>query len=1051
MGAVFRARDAQGRALALKTTHPNPPEQTLARFRREGDVLARLAHPGILALLDRGRAGETEWLALELIEGEDLARRLARGLPVPDELRRLLEPVAAAVAYAHGQGVVHRDLKPENVLLERASGRVVVADFGVAKDLERSRLTLSGIMVGTVPYMAPEQISGASDLGPPVDVWALGALIYRCLTGHPPIRGATYEELAAWHNGQRVTPPRELNPAADPALAQLALRCLAWEAADRPDAAEVADFLADEALGRPAPPPSRRLGWALLGLASVLCGGAVAGLSRRGEVATPAPSLAPSAGPSPDASLAREAAPRWSLGRDAPTLSPPLLWDAEGRRAEPLRGAESGDPRALAAAFAGAARRLEPGLVEVRYPSEALWVDVAMPGKVFRQEPHPFGRLGGGRLAAPNDTGGARFYVGRGRWREAGLACELRSVPAPWLDVASVVIHLESAQLGVYGRRGIASVRWSGGRLDQPFQLGDASWTAFELAPSAPVGRRALIDGAPLPGELQLAPTGEVRPSLQLSENQVELRRLRVRGRPTRADRPALAWAGPASEDSLRLEAEFRGESPCLVLAPPGGEPYALELGRGRLELRRGPQLLGVCELPDTSAPSPGSPFAGSLSLSREGATLRGALRVGPEVHRLERAEWRLAEGLALRPGYGATGAPTEFRRVDLFRRAAPPLSAGARAWRAGARALEQVSDPLRGDLSLRGGRRRAERVARAREAARLLAEAAEGLGGLPRADAAARLAWAAVIAADEALAIAAVAQLRASVPRGGSELLDWLQTYTERPHLLSALAQGYVTQVSGRDVTQAATRALLALGDLPRPGLRPEALSLLAECRAAGGQPEEALQLLEEAQRLSPRGELRGRSARILIQLERYEEALAKLEEIPLLERHFLHQRWLLEVRARLGRTAAAFEALCGFLARRAGEEDATRFFEQVLTQLRPRLSPALVALGCAILAERSEGSRAAEWRRRVVENMRQVDPARSPRENDLARYAMTLAGERWPTSITTEAERPSATLLRARLGDEAARTRLRLLAREDDLIRSLTLLDPELASLAR
>ncbi|HBP19610.1 MAG TPA: hypothetical protein DEA08_17700, partial [Planctomycetes bacterium] len=115
MGAVFRARDPRGRPVALKTTHPNPPERTLARFRREGDVLARLRHPGILALLERGRAGEVEWLALELIEGEDLARRLARGLPGPLELRRLLEPVAAAVAYAHGQGIVHRDLKPENV------------------------------------------------------------------------------------------------------------------------------------------------------------------------------------------------------------------------------------------------------------------------------------------------------------------------------------------------------------------------------------------------------------------------------------------------------------------------------------------------------------------------------------------------------------------------------------------------------------------------------------------------------------------------------------------------------------------------------------------------------------------------------------------------------------------------------------------------------------------------------------------------------------------------------------------------------------------------
>src|SRR5690606_16831512 len=115
----------------------------------------------------------------------DLEARLADGLPTFEETARLIEGVARGLAHAHRQGVIHRDLKPANVLL-RADGTPVITDFGLARELDGSRFTRTGTQLGTLPYMSPEQVRGDREVGPPSDVWALGALLYRCMTGREP-------------------------------------------------------------------------------------------------------------------------------------------------------------------------------------------------------------------------------------------------------------------------------------------------------------------------------------------------------------------------------------------------------------------------------------------------------------------------------------------------------------------------------------------------------------------------------------------------------------------------------------------------------------------------------------------------------------------------------------------------------------------------------------------------------------------------------------------------------------------------------------------------
>jgi serine/threonine protein kinase len=192
MGAVYRVRRrTDGAAFALKVVRPGPGQEAVfaARFAREAEALARLHHPNIVAIYGHGRAGPWCWLLMDLVEGANLREIVATGRLSPAQTLALVPPLCAALQYAHDQGVVHRDLKPENILLD-ATGVPHLVDFGLAKLRDgdaASGLTNTGASMGTVHYMAPEQVASAKGVDHRADIYALGVVIYELLTGQLPL------------------------------------------------------------------------------------------------------------------------------------------------------------------------------------------------------------------------------------------------------------------------------------------------------------------------------------------------------------------------------------------------------------------------------------------------------------------------------------------------------------------------------------------------------------------------------------------------------------------------------------------------------------------------------------------------------------------------------------------------------------------------------------------------------------------------------------------------------------------------------------------------
>jgi eukaryotic-like serine/threonine-protein kinase len=238
MGLVFRAvHPVLHRMVALKTIHPGGEDRTdtLARFRLEGEVVARLEHPNIVRIYDFDECGGVPYFAMELMEGETLAAKLRRGRLELPEAAELVRTIASAVGYAHRQKVVHRDLKPSNVLIAR-DGTLKVTDFGLAKILEEGRggLTQTDAVMGTPSYMAPEQAAGrAAEVGPRTDVYALGAILYEALVGAPPFVGESKSRVLGLVQAGRVVPPSRRRPEIPAALEAICLKCLEVLAEDR--------------------------------------------------------------------------------------------------------------------------------------------------------------------------------------------------------------------------------------------------------------------------------------------------------------------------------------------------------------------------------------------------------------------------------------------------------------------------------------------------------------------------------------------------------------------------------------------------------------------------------------------------------------------------------------------------------------------------------------------------------------------------------------------------------------------------------------------------
>jgi serine/threonine protein kinase len=194
MGVVYRAWQAGlNRLVALKLIKAgvDADEAELDRFKAEAEAVARLQHPNIVQIHEVGEHHGLPFFSLEYCPGGSLDRKLA-GTPLPPaEAARLDEVLARAMHAAHQKGLIHRDLKPANVLFAE-DGTPKITDFGLAKKLDEAGQTQSGAIMGTPSYMAPEQARGASkQVGPAADVWALGATLYECLTGHPPFKAAT--------------------------------------------------------------------------------------------------------------------------------------------------------------------------------------------------------------------------------------------------------------------------------------------------------------------------------------------------------------------------------------------------------------------------------------------------------------------------------------------------------------------------------------------------------------------------------------------------------------------------------------------------------------------------------------------------------------------------------------------------------------------------------------------------------------------------------------------------------------------------------------------
>ena len=243
-GDVWLAHDQEGRQVALKILRPGAIDVDAAsgeRFEREGDMLQRLDHPNIVGLRGRGMDPGLgrPWLAMEYVPGRDLStvlrERSGARLPVSEALF-VLEGCAKALEAAHAQGIIHRDVKPGNVLLTR-DGQVKLTDFGIALSSDAtSRLTQRGEVVGTPTYVAPEVLS-RGEWGPPADMYALGVLAYRVLTGSAPFPHKDLTRLIAAHLREPPPPLAERATGLAPALAALFERLLAKEPAARPGAA----------------------------------------------------------------------------------------------------------------------------------------------------------------------------------------------------------------------------------------------------------------------------------------------------------------------------------------------------------------------------------------------------------------------------------------------------------------------------------------------------------------------------------------------------------------------------------------------------------------------------------------------------------------------------------------------------------------------------------------------------------------------------------------------------------------------------------------------
>ncbi|HEX2779710.1 MAG TPA: protein kinase [Gemmatimonadaceae bacterium] len=249
MSVVYRARDLRlNRPVAIKVLPPELAHDAAirTRFTREAQTSAHLAHAHIVPIFDVGESEGLAYFVMGIVGGGNLATLLARDPRQPvDEVRRLLCEVADALAYAHLRGVIHRDIKPDNILLDADTGRAMVTDFGIARAIEAgTRITATGIAVGTPAYMSPEQALGEREIDGRSDIYSLGVVGYQMLTGRVPFTAGNSMALLLKHVSEKVRPIAELRPETPKTLREVVERALMKSPEDRwPNASAMRECL----------------------------------------------------------------------------------------------------------------------------------------------------------------------------------------------------------------------------------------------------------------------------------------------------------------------------------------------------------------------------------------------------------------------------------------------------------------------------------------------------------------------------------------------------------------------------------------------------------------------------------------------------------------------------------------------------------------------------------------------------------------------------------------------------------------------------------------